>query len=144
MKVSHVEEERRRYGEEDMGKDMHLRDRYGRDEKKEEEEERRRQHASVVVPPSIVGGDGDDDRKDRSGGRRTARVKAKHVALTSPLLLPSMSRDGAKDTQPADKEEDEISNYKFYQIPNPQPCFLSPFTMSVLLEATAAAMMVVV
>ena len=64
MKASHVEEERRRYGEEEMGKEMHLRGQYGRDEKKEEE--RRQRHASMVVSLSIGGGDGDDDGKDVS------------------------------------------------------------------------------
>ena len=83
MKASNVEEERRRYGEEEMGKEMHIRDQYGRDEKKEEEEEeeeRRQRHASVVVSPSIEGGDGDDDGEDGSGGRGTTRAEAKHVA----------------------------------------------------------------
>ena len=146
MKASNVEEETRTYGEEEMGKEMHLRDRYDRDEKKEEEEEeeeRRQRHASVVVSPSIEGGDGDDDGEDGSGGRGTTRAEAKHVAPTSPSLSSSASRDGAEDTRPADEEEEEeISDYQFYQSPDGQPCFLSPFTTAVLLEAAAAAMTV--
>ena len=58
--------------------------------------------------------------------------------------MSSASQDRAKDTRPADEEEEEISDYQFYQIPNRQPCFLLPFTMTVLLEATAVAMTVVV
>ena len=87
------------YGEEDMRKEMHLRDRYGRDE-----EERRQRPASVVVYPSIKGGDRNNDGGEGSGGRGTTRVEANHVAPTLPLLLSSASRDGTGKTRPADEE----------------------------------------
>ena len=61
------------------------------------------------------------------------RAKAKHVAPTTPSLSLSASRDRAEDTRPADEEEEEISEYRFYQSPDGQTCFLSPFTMEVLL-----------